>query len=70
MATVGWFIYLALVLHDYITFCVGLVITLIYSGILSVRFLNFNRISKWEEIPEEVQKNMMVLQLDFFKGKT
>ena len=56
MTTVGWFIYLALVLHDYITFWVGLVITLIYSGITSVRLLNFNRISKWEETPEEVQK--------------
>lgn len=56
LTTVGWFIYLALVLHDYITFWVGLVITLIYSGIISFRLLNFNRISKWEEIPEELQK--------------
>ncbi|KXT59130.1 hypothetical protein [Lactococcus sp. DD01] len=56
LTTVGWFIYLALVLHDYIAFWVGLVITLIYSGIISVRLLNFNRILKWEEIPEEVQK--------------
>ncbi|KAA8712573.1 hypothetical protein F4V47_06420 [Lactococcus garvieae subsp. garvieae] len=43
-------------MHDYITFWVGLVITLIYSGIISFRLLNFNRISKWEEIPEELQK--------------
>lgn len=56
LTTVGWFIYLALVLHDYITFWIGLIITLIYGGILSIRLLNFNRISKWEEIPEELQK--------------
>ncbi|MCO7130284.1 hypothetical protein ACI1TB_09500 [Lactococcus petauri] len=56
LTTVGWFIYLALVLHDYITFWVGLITTLIYSGILSIRPLKFNRISKWEEIPEELQK--------------
>ncbi|ETD05691.1 hypothetical protein N568_0101060 [Lactococcus garvieae TRF1] len=56
LTTVGWFIYLALVLHDYITFWIGLIIPLIYGGILSIRLLNFNRISKWEEIPEELQK--------------
>ncbi|MFK4953823.1 hypothetical protein VNN37_07015 [Lactococcus garvieae] len=56
LTTTGGFIYLALVLHDYITFWIGLVTTLIYGGILSIGLLNFNRISKWEEIPEELQK--------------
>lgn len=56
LTTTGWFIYLALVLHDYITFWVGLVTILIYGGILSIRLLKFNRISKWEEIPDELQK--------------
>ena len=56
LKTTGGFIYLALVLHDYITFWIGLVTTLIYGGILSIGLLNFNRISKWEEIPEELQK--------------
>lgn len=56
MTTIGWFIYLVLVLHDYITFWIGLITTLFYGGILSTRLLNFNRISKWEEIPEEIQK--------------
>ncbi|XHB95653.1 hypothetical protein AAFF39_00970 [Lactococcus garvieae] len=56
LTTIAGFIYLALVLHDYITFWIGLVTTLIYGGILSIGLLNFNRISKWEEIPEELQK--------------
>lgn len=56
LTTIGWFIYLALVLHDYITFWIGFITTLFYGGILSTRLLNFNRISKWEEIPEEIQK--------------
>lgn len=56
LTTTAGFIYLALVLHDYITFWIGLVTTLIYGGILSIGLLNFNRISKWEEIPDELQK--------------
>ncbi len=54
--TIGWFIYLAFVLHDYITFWIGGITALFYGGIFSIRLLNFNRISKWEEIPEELQK--------------
>ena len=54
--TTGWFIYLAFVLHDYITFWVGGITTLFYGGIFSIRLLNFNRVSKWEEVPEDLQK--------------
>lgn len=57
LTTASWFVYVALVLHDYVTFWIGLITTLIYSGIFSIRLLDFNRISKWEEIPEEIQKN-------------
>ncbi|MFQ6324454.1 hypothetical protein [Lactococcus garvieae] len=56
LTTTGGFIYLAVVLHDYIIFWIGLVTALIYGGILSIGLLNFNRISKWEEIPEVLQK--------------